>query len=250
MRKEEFEERRDQLILENDWDNLDYLCRKYEYDCSTRGDVDGQAEAIDSQIFAQERLGHENPKEIFRKLFQLRKIHFNDSTEAYAKTLVRKAVSWSYEINAAIDCLQEACSIYDMLISHNEGAYYADREEAIGQLGLMYCLKGCGDKPSAADNMAGIHYTQMALDMASRERDCDFRMGIYHRRLGIAHLCMENTEIARDCLQKAIECFTRANEYDPDLEVYREVTDSCNQLLAECDQRTYPNEFYQQWLFG
>lgn len=207
--------------------------------------MDNLAEAL--EVFCSELNLHGSEEEaqaVFDDLFALRKAmaqHRPAASDllAYARMLHRKACS-ADDIAEAVACQEEAIGIYKELGLYDSRGFDICDDDAFGFLGKLYCYKG--------DYASGIHYTTIALERALREGDSDFNIGLYNRRLGIAHLLTGDPLKARECIQTALECFERSNEEDPDPYTYPEVADSCRQLLSECGGRSHHDDYYWKWL--
>ena len=244
MTKEEFDRQKESLTMEFRWEEAIRLCRDYAEDCRQSGDPDSLAEAL--YVFYSELSMHgseEEARSVFDDLFALRKAfaqhNLKENGEAYARLLNIKA-SITDNIEEAVACQEEAIDIYKRLGLYNVEGFDIGFDDAFGFLGKLYCFKG--------DYASCIHYTTIALERALRESESDFNIGLYNRRLGIAHLLTDNTQKARECIQKALDCFVRSSETEPDPYADPDVIDSCRQLLAECAGRTHPDEFYRQWM--
>lgn len=233
--------------MENNRTELISLYREYEQCCREKADLDELASVLESLSYELSVSGCEKEAwNVFRDIFELRKSlakhDFNKYGKPFAQLLTRKASSWTDNIDEAIACQEEAIDIFKRLWLYDEKGFDIGIEDAFGFLGQLYCFKG--------DYESGIRYTTTALERELESADNDFQIGIYYRRLGIAHLCLGNKDAARNHLQKAIEYFTNANQTDLDPIVYPEVTGSCCQLLKECNGRTHTDEYYKQWLVG
>ena len=229
MTKEEFDRQIENLSMDFRWEEAIRLCRNYAEECRQGGDMDNLAEAL--EVFCSELNLHGSEEEaqaVFDDLFALRKALATSDLQsdllAYARMLHRKACS-ADDIAEAVACQEEAIGIYKELGLYDSRGFDICYDDAFGFLGKLYCYKG--------DYASGIHYTTIALERALREGDSDFNIGLYNRRLGIAHLLTGDPLKARECIQTALECFERSNEEDPDPYTYPEVADSCRQLLSE-----------------
>ncbi len=244
MTREEFERQRAYLSMESRKGDTIRLCRDYADECRKNGDMDNLNEALYC-LYSELSLNgsEEEGMAVFEDLFALRKAlsqhNLKEHGEAYASLLNIKA-GCTDNIDEAIACQEEAIGIYDELGLSDSRGFDIGMEDAFGFLGKLYCYKG--------DYALGIHYTTIALERALREDESDFNIGLYNRRLGIAHLVMGNTQKARECIQKALGLFVSSSEKEPDPYADPGVIDSCRQLLAECDGRSHPDDFYQQWL--
>lgn len=243
MTKEEYNYRMGRLRMECNRAEVIRLCREYEKSCREEGDLDGLAEVLNQLSF---ELPDDEAKEVFDDLYELRKAlaqnDFKTYGEVYALLLHRKSCTWSRDVDDAISCQEEAIDIYKRLGLYEERGFDIDYEDAFGYLGKLYCFKG--------NYELGIRYTTTALERAMQTNDNDFLIGLYYRRLSVAHLSLNDTATARDCIREALEYFTRAEQADPDPDTFPEVKNSCRQLLEECNERKYTDEFYQQWMIG
>lgn len=244
MTKKEFDRQKESLTMEFRWEEAIRLCRDYAEDCRQSGDPDSLAEAL--YVFYSELSMHgseEEARSVFDDLFALRKAlaqhSLKENGEAYARLLNIKA-SITDNIEEAVACQEEAIDIYKRLGLYNVEGFDIGFDDAFGFLGKLYCFKG--------DYASCIHYTTIALERALREGDDEFNIGLYLRRLGIAYLLSGNTQMAHDSILKALDCFEYSNKTEPDPTTTPFVIDSCHQLLSECDGRTHPDEFYQQWM--
>lgn len=244
MTKEEFNRQKEHLTMDFRWEEAIRLCRNYARECRQNGDIDNLASALHS-LYSELTVhgGEEEARAVFDDLFALRKAlakhNLQEDGEAYALLLNIKAYT-SDDIGEAIACQEEAIDIYKKLGLYDSRGFDIGLDDAFGFLGKLYCYKG--------DYASGIRYTTLALERALREGDSDFNLGLYLRRLGVAHLSSGDTRKARESLLKALDCFVRSSRTAPDPYADPEVIDSCRQLLAECDHRTHPDEHYKQWL--
>jgi tetratricopeptide (TPR) repeat protein len=252
MTKDEYIRRLDILTSATDREEEIRLCREYEASCRHEGDIDelaGVLERLSSTLYISEHREAE-AREVFNDLLELRKAlaqnDFNKYGQAYALLLNRKAYTCADSVDEAIACHEEAMDIYKRLELYDEKGFDIGMEDAFGFLGKLYCFK--------EDYATGIRHTMTALERilkeAGSDSSTDFQTGIYYRRMGIAHLCLGHSDTARDCLQKALKYFTRAEQSDPDPYAFPDVIVSCQLLLEECNGRTCPDEYYQQWLIG
>lgn len=233
MTKEEFVRQKENLTMDFRWEDVILLCRNYAEECRQSGDPDKLAEALYS-LYSE--LGvhgsEEDARSVFEDLFALRKALAQHSLkkngEAYARLLNLKA-SITDDIEEAVACQEEAIDIYKRLGLYDEEGFDIGFDDAFGFLGRLYCYKG--------DYASCIHYTTIALERALREDESDFNIGLYNRRLGVAHLMTGNTQKARECIYKAQDCFVRSSKTEPDPYADPDVIDSCRWLLAECDRR-------------
>lgn len=230
--------------MESRWEEAIRLCRDYAEECRQSGDPDSLAEALYNLYSELSVHGiEEDARSVFEDLFALRKAlaqhNLKENGEAYALLLNLKT-SITDNIEEAVACQEEAIDIYKRLGLYDGEGFDIGFDDAFGFLGKLYCYKG--------DYASCIHYTTIALERALREGESDFNIGLYIRRLGIAHLLTDNTQKARECIQKALDCFVRSSETEPDPNTDPDVIDSCRQLLLECNGRTHPDEFYQLWM--
>lgn len=244
MTKEEFNRQKEDLSSELGWEALIRLYRRYVGECRQDGDIDNLAEALDGLYVVLGAHGSEaDAKAVFDDLFALRlalaQHNLKENGEAYARLLHRK-VSIADDIDEALSCQEEAVSIYKALGLYDPRGFDIDDDDAFGCLGQLYCYKG--------DYASGIHYTTLALERALREGESDFILGLYYRRLGIAHLLSGDSQNARGCIREALLCFERSSETEPDPYADPSVIDSCRQLLSECDGPLHPANYYWQWL--
>ena len=244
MTKEEFNHHKEYLSMHLRWDDLIRLCRNYEEECRQNGDLDNLAETLEYLYFELSMHGtEEEAKDVFDDLFALRQAlaqhNFKEYGKDFAIMLYRKAYTTDL-IEEAVACQEEAIGIYKKLGLYDEDGFDIDLEDAFGFLGQLYCYKG--------DYASSIHYTSIALKRALREGDDEFNIGLYLRRLGIAYLLSGNTQMARDSILKALDCFEYSNKTEPDPTTTPFVIDSCRQLLSECDGPQHPADYYWQWL--
>ena len=244
MTNEEFNRQKENLSTELRWEALIRLYRRYVEECRQDGDLDNLAEALDGLYVVLSAHGSEaDAKAVFDDLFALRlalaQHNLKENGEAYARLLHRK-VSIADDIDEALSCQEEAVSIYKKLGLYDPRGFDIDQDDAFGCLGQLYCYKG--------DYASGIHYTTLALERALREGESDFILGLYYRRLGIAHLLSGDSQNARVCIREALLCFERSSQTEPDPYADPSVIDSCRQLLSECDGTRHPDDYYWQWL--
>ena len=241
MTSEEYRRRIEGFRRENDRAGAIRLCREEERRCREEGDLDGLATALNELSY---ELPDKEAREVFDDLRELRKAlaqnDFRTYGEDYALLLHRKSYSWAHDVDEAIACQEEAIDIYKQLGLYDERGFDIGDEDAFGYLGKLYCFKG--------SYTLGIGYTTTALKRALQTNDNDFLIGQYYRRLGVAHLSLNESDAARDCIQKALKHFTRAERADPDPYTFPGVLESCRRLLKECDGRTLPEKDYEQWL--
>ena len=167
--------------------------------------MDNLAEAL--EVFCSELNLHGSEEEaqaVFDDLFALRKALATSDLQsdllAYARMLHRKACS-ADDIAEAVACQEEAIGIYKELGLYDSRGFDICYDDAFGFLGKLYCYKG--------DYASGIHYTTIALERALREGDSDFNIGLYNRRLGIAHLLTGDPLKARERRWNASNAPTR-----------------------------------------
>ena len=244
MTTEEFNRQNERLTTEHRWEESILLCRRYVEQCRQSGNPDLLAEALGYLYAELGTHGSEaDARAVFDDLLALRKAfaqhNLKEHGEAYALLLHRK-VCITDNIDEALSCQEEAVSIYKKLGLYDPRGFDIDHDDAFGCLGQLYCYKG--------DYAAGIHYTTLALERALREGESDFILGLYYRRLGIAHLLSGDSQNARGCIREALLCFERSSETEPDPYADPEVIDSCRQLLSECDGTRHPANYYWQWL--
>lgn len=248
MTKEEFDRQRKNLSMDFRWEEAIRLCRNYVMECRQSGDIYDLAEELYS-LYSELSLhgSEEDAMTVFDELFALREALATSDLRpptssdllAYALMLHRKACTTD-DIAEAVACQEKAIGIYKELGLYDSRGFDICYDDAFGFLGKLYCYKG--------DYASGIRYTTIALERALRDGDSDFNIGLYNRRLGIAHLLTGDPLKARECIQTALECFERSNEEDPDPYTYPEVADSCRQLLSECGGIPHPDDYYWKWL--
>lgn len=244
MTKEEFNRQKENLSEELRWEALIRLYRHYVEQCRQSGDPDLLAEALDGLYFELSVHGSEaDAKAVFDDLLALKKAFAQHNLKAYGEAyalLLHRKICITDDIDEALSCQEEAVSIYKKLGLYDPHGFDIDQDDAFGCLGQLYCYKG--------DYAAGIHYTTLALERALREGESDFILGLYYRRLGIAHLLSGDSRNARGCIREALLCFERSSETEPDPYADPSVIDSCRQLLSECDGPLHPDDYYWPWL--
>ena len=250
MTKEHYYRQLEVLQTEGDREEAIRLCREYEKFCRENGDLDELASVLDTLSWELGVSEHPDARKVFDDLLELRKAlaHNNLKTygQAYALLLHRKSYTWAESNDEAIACQKEAMDIYKHLGLYDEKGFDIELEDAFGYLGKLYCFNG--------EYEMCIRYTRTALERFLKNTDtdssADFQIALYYRRLGISHLCLGDTDAARNCLQKALDYFNRAEQAEPDPYTFPDVIGSCRILLEECNGRTFPDEYYQQWMIG
>ena len=244
MTKEEFNLQYERLSNEHRWEESILLYRRYVEQCRQSGDPDLLAEALYGLSLELSVHGSEaDARAVFDDLHALKKAFAQHNLKAYGEAyalLLHRKVCITDNIDEALSCQEEAIGIYKELGLYDPRGFDIDDEDAFGCLGQLYCYKG--------DYASGIHYTTLALERALREGESDFILGLYYRRLGIAHLLSGDSQNTRGCIREALLCFERSSQTEPDPYADPEVIDSCRQLLSECDGPLHPADYYWQWL--